>query len=121
MTGRYLAVPVIGQNLCGNIALFSSTWSSAMEVVLHEVSNVQQHAGVGQSVRIPMDANPMVKRGLSAERGGAVFTQQLQKEPIDISFDNVTFTASMGFRKGRKLIHTYSQKLGFLLLHMIKT
>lgn len=78
-----------------------------MEAVLHEVSSGHQRrvgadSVVPQSVeneKVTLDV--VANKDVSVERGGKMFAQQLQKEPIDITFENVTFTASMGFRKSR--------------------
>lgn len=77
-----------------------------MEAVLHEVSSGHQHRVGADSVvafqsveneKVTLDV--VANKEVSVERGGKMFSQQLQKEPIDIIFENITFTASMGFRR----------------------
>lgn len=76
-----------------------------MEAVLHEASSGHQHHVGAESVTLQSVENEknaldvVVNKDASVQRSGKMFTHQLQKEPIDITFENVTFTASMGLRK----------------------
>ncbi|KAF5308831.1 hypothetical protein FQR65_LT00531 [Abscondita terminalis] len=78
-----------------------------MEVVLHEASNVPNgvkheknsesvlYTNNGRECELGMDGENCVK---------IVSGVSHKKEPIDITFDNITYSASLGFRKGKKEI-----------------
>lgn len=75
-----------------------------MEVVLQEASNVEFHkrndSGSGKS---------FVKEETTSEEPEVVIATTLKKEfsripqtsPVDMQFENITFTASLGWRKGK--------------------
>lgn len=76
-----------------------------METVLYEVSNVPNgfnHEKNGESVQYT-DNKDVSDQG-DTEDSVKIFSGILQKDPIDITFDNITYNASLGFRKGKKEI-----------------
>lgn len=76
-----------------------------MEIVLHEAATNTPCVTCGRSedvVKVPVNEN--VNGDFKEEDRG--FSRLPQKDPIDITFENITYTASLGFRKGKVEILT---------------
>ncbi|KAF2879706.1 hypothetical protein ILUMI_26469 [Ignelater luminosus] len=74
-----------------------------MEIVLHEASTNTPCVTCGRSddvIKVPVNGN--VNGDVKEE--DRIFSRLPQKDPIDITFENITYTASLGFRKGQKEI-----------------
>ncbi|KAK5643174.1 hypothetical protein RI129_007019 [Pyrocoelia pectoralis] len=73
-----------------------------MEVALHEASN----AVVTNGHKRESDREKVRYRTVQKQETELVqtFSRLPQKDPVDVAFENVTYTASLGFRKGKKEI-----------------
>lgn len=80
-----------------------------MESVLHESTQQQTNSGQNAKGQVEKKVHPEPKRHPTlttmtwssiAEGLGDVFGGNLIKDPIDITFSNISYTASLGFRKG---------------------
>lgn len=70
-----------------------------MEVALHEASN----AAVANGHKRESDCGYKTVQKQESELV-QTFSRLPQKDPVDVAFENVTYTASLGFRKGKKEI-----------------
>lgn len=72
-----------------------------MEVLIHEASNRQEIRASEPTCTIDLKSASKVKRE-------DVDTPQIKhkdnKEPVDIIFENITYTVNLGFRKGTILL-----------------
>lgn len=73
-----------------------------MEAVLHESS--QEQPTTEKKPKPEIKKHPTLTTitwSSIAEGLGSVFNGNLVKDPIDITFSNVKYTADLGFRKGK--------------------
>lgn len=71
-----------------------------MEVVLHEASNVVMSNGHTRE----SDSEKVCYKPVQESDLVQTFSRLPQKDSVDVAFENVTYTASLGFRKGKKEI-----------------
>ncbi|XP_033331885.1 ATP-binding cassette sub-family G member 4 [Megalopta genalis] len=85
-----------------------------MEVLLHEASNGQGTNGTtagSYAAGKQLVAREKLEAARSAEKG-ARFMETAAADTIDISFDRITYTVSLGFRKGQKeILHGINGRL----------
>lgn len=69
------------------------------EVLLHESST----AAVEKKEVKEHPAMPALTWQSIAEGLGEIFKGNMVRSPVDVSFSNITYTASLGFRKGERV------------------
>ncbi|KRT86046.1 ABC transporter ATP-binding protein [Oryctes borbonicus] len=82
-----------------------------MEAVLHEASCDVRHAyaagkerAVDRLVGVPIEKSELDNKNEQHKKCNPEFSMLPTADPVDIVFEDVTYTASMGFRKGTKEI-----------------
>lgn len=74
---------------------------------LHSESSVDCESFLGPAAQQPPEDELVLENGIS----------RLPKTlPVDMQFENISFTASLGFRKGMRLFLNYLEDFRFLLL-----